>query len=409
LPTCYAVGRFRPLRPVSLEAICGIGMVIDEDSLLADGRITQRMFGGWVENPSSGEGERMSQRPRRVSETGGPIQHVIIIVKENHTFDNYFGTFPGANGVILTQAPDPTTDPPHNHEAWLRRNDPGGAVRVQYKKGDIPAYWAYAQEYTLCDNYFTDVASQSEPNHLMLIAAASPVIDNATPRRTYQAQPPYRLPSLPAALAQAGRDWRDYADTNASYFRHIAGLAGDPSNVPSTQFDRDVARGYLPAVSWVYAPDGLSEHPPFAAGSGPVVRPGMEWTVGIVSKVAASPLWARTVIFITWDDWGGWYDHVEPPNVAQWSRGGPPGVTYTGTQFRYGPRVPCLVVSPYARKGVNSTFHSHVSLVKFCLRIFNVPSFGALDAAPNDKSDDMWDCFDFSATPRLNPPSPIPA
>src|SRR5881296_2352102 len=160
------------------------------------------------------------------------VKHVIIIVKENHTFDNYFGRFPGVNGAQFPQAGDPTPDPPHDHRAWLKRNGPTGAVRLQYTQRDIPLYWAYAQKYTLCDNYFTDVASQSEPNHLMLIAADSPIIDNASPHRAYQPQPPYDLPSLPAALGAGGHDWRNYADQNASYFRHIAHLVDHPSNVP---------------------------------------------------------------------------------------------------------------------------------------------------------------------------------
>src|SRR5271166_3660633 len=133
-----------------------------------------------------------------------PLKHVIIIVKENHTFDNYFGAFPGANGVQLTAAPDPLPDPPHDHAAWLSAQSHGGGVQEQYKRNDIPTYWAYAQQYTLCDNYFTDVASQSEPNHLYLIAAASPVIDNATSHRFYQPMPPYNLDSLPATLESAG-------------------------------------------------------------------------------------------------------------------------------------------------------------------------------------------------------------
>jgi len=132
------------------------------------------------------------------------VKHVVIIVKENHTFDNYFGRFPGVNGAQFPQAGDPTPDPPHDHRAWLKRNGPTGAVRLQYTQRDIPLYWAYARKYTLCDHYFTDVASQSEPNHLMLIAADSPIIDNASPHRAYQPQPPYDLPSLPAALVQEG-------------------------------------------------------------------------------------------------------------------------------------------------------------------------------------------------------------
>ena len=136
--------------------------------------------------------------PKGGGPTASPIEHVVIVVKENHTFDNYFGTFPGAAGVALGRAADPEIpDPPHDHEAWLHRNDPApkGAVRLQYAKADIPAYWAFAQQYTLCDNYFTEIASQSEPNHLVLITAGTPLIDNSSPHRTYQPQPPFDLPS----------------------------------------------------------------------------------------------------------------------------------------------------------------------------------------------------------------------
>ena len=120
-----------------------------------------------------------------------PIEHVVIIVKENHTFDNYFGSFPGVNGEILPPAPDPPAggDPRHDHVAWLERA--AHAVKLQYGEKDIPAYFSYAKQFTLCDNYFTEVASQSEPNHLMLIAAASPIIDNASKTRTYQPQEPF--------------------------------------------------------------------------------------------------------------------------------------------------------------------------------------------------------------------------
>src|SRR5579863_5869199 len=107
-----------------------------------------------------------------------PIKTVVIIVKENHTFDNYFGTFPNADGdPTLPQAPNPPAhDPSHTHDAWLQRQT--RAVRLGYKESDIPAYFSYAREFTLCDRYFTAVAGPSTPNHLMLIAADSPVIDN---------------------------------------------------------------------------------------------------------------------------------------------------------------------------------------------------------------------------------------
>jgi phospholipase C len=346
-----------------------------------------------------------------MSETA--IEHVVIIVKENHTFDNYFGAFPGADGEAVPQAPDPIEpDPPHDHRAWLKSQVPApaggvtGGVRLGYAEADIPAYWAYAQNYVLCDHYFTDVASQSEPNHLFLIAAGSPIIDNESAHRTYQPQPPYALDSLPAALKKAGYEWRNYADAKSSYFESIEALQGDAWSVPAAQFDVDAKASDLPAVAWLYAPEGYSEHPPYGANPQPVVTKGMQWTADRVAAIASSDSWKNAAIFIVWDDWGGWYDHVAPPEKTRWSGGGPAG--YTGSQFRYGNRVPCLVVSPYARRGVISTFYSHASIVKFCVRAFGVPPWDADALKGDDSSGDMWDCFDFAAPPRLDPPPTKP-
>src|SRR5258708_8634643 len=97
----------------------------------------------------------------------GPINHVVIIVKENHGYDNYFGTYPGGNGAAMTHSPNPPPrDPDHRHAAWLSRDTT--APRVQFQQGDIPHYWSYANQFTL---YHTDVAGPSHPNHLMLIMA----------------------------------------------------------------------------------------------------------------------------------------------------------------------------------------------------------------------------------------------
>ena len=325
-----------------------------------------------------------------------PIEHVLIIVKENHTFDNYFGTFPGANGVTLPAAADPPPhDQPHDHAAWLNRAK--GAVQLQYKEADIPGYFAYARQFTLCDNYFTEVASQSAPNHLMLIAADSPLIDDPSSSRTYQPQPPFNLPSLPASLAQAGLTWGCYGP-HTTYFNDLTALRGSPHIALSAKFDTDIAAGALPNVSWLYAPGTpveLNEHPPAS------VKAGMQWSVDRVTLLGKSKYWATTAIFITWDDWGGWFDHVVPPLKDTWKGTGPgSGPSYTNTQFSYGPRVGCLVISPYSRRGISKVFHSHVSLVKFCETTFGLSALNARDAA----SDDMSDCFNFTQAP-LPPPA----
>jgi len=315
-----------------------------------------------------------------------PIQHVVLIIKENHAFDNYFGKFPGAEGdsTLAPCSDPPNVSPPHDHQTWLNRATL--AVREQYAQTNIPAYFAYASQFTLCDHFFTEVAGPSTPNHLMLIAADSPVINNPHKSDPPSLHPPFDLPSLPASLEKAGLTWRNYG---GYAFDYISSLQGNPANVTSAQFAQDAAAGNLPAVSWVYAPSGLSEHPK------DVVAQGEAWTVAQVNAIVQGGLWPSTAIFITWDDWGGWFDHVEPANVEQWS---------DGTQFRYGSRVGCLVLSPYARGGyISKALHSHVSLVKFCETTFGLPSLNARDAA----SDGMSDCFDFTQSPA-SPPSATP-
>ncbi len=332
-------------------------------------------------------------QPSNTPRSGRPIQHVVIIVKENHSFDNYFGTFPGADGdATLARAPNPPpSDPPHTHEAWLRRAT--GAVRQQYRETDIPSYFAYARQFVLCDRYFTDVAGPSTPNHLMLIAAASPVINNPHHQDPANLQPPFNLYSLPASLEKAGHTWRNYG---GYAFAFITALRGHHAHVTSQQFAVDAAAGNLPAVSWVYAPElkhnprPLSEHP---TGN---VTEGMVWTTQQVDAVVKGGLWPQTAIFITWDDWGGWYDHVDPPNVEKWT---------DGSQFRYGTRVGCVALSPYAKRGyISKALHSHVSLVKFCETTFGLAPLNARDAA----ADDMSDCFDFSQAPAPPPSSSGP-
>lgn len=308
------------------------------------------------------------------------IQHIVIIFKENHCFDNYFGTFPGANGTVMDKAQNPPTqDYNHRHSAWLKRNT--DAPRLQYNENDIPTYFEYARKFTLCDNYFTDVAGPSTPNHLMVIAADSPIIDN--PRRA-DGPPSYDIPSLPISLEKAGLTWGNYG---GYAFGDITELKGKQT-YNSDKFKSDAISGALPNVSWIFAPEGkgLSEHPKEN------ITDGMNWTVEQVNAVVQGGLWPNSVIFITWDDWGGWFDHVNPPKVETWN--------VDGTQFRYGSRVGCLVLSPYAKSGyVSKVLHSHVSLVKFCETTFGLSSLNDRDA----NADEMSDCFDFTQRP-LAPP-----
>jgi phospholipase C len=328
----------------------------------------------------------------------GSIDHVVIIVKENHTFDNYFGTFPGADGAKLAQAANPPPDDPdHRHEAWMARAA-DTAHRVQYGEADIPGYFDYARRFTLCDRYFSEVAGPSTPNHLMLICADAPIIDN--PAHLYRPQPgdAYQLHSLPSALERKGLTWGNYGGYAFSY---VAELAAHGANHTRDLFATHAQQGTLPNVSWVYGdgrPD-LSEHPRQN------VTDGMQWTVDQVKAVVAGGLWPRAAIFITWDDWGGWFDHVDPPVKEPWDsahaqRPEDANAQFDGDPFRFGSRVPCLVLGPYAKAGhVSSQENSHVSLLRFCEDTFGLAALTDRDAQSNG----MSDCFDLTQSP-LPPP-----
>jgi phospholipase C len=330
------------------------------------------------------------------------VDHVVIIVKENHTYDNYFGTFPNSEGdASLVRAPNPpNVDPNHQHQTWMIR-DQDQRYHVQYTEADIPTYFALARQYTICDHFFSEVAGPSTPSHLMLITADSPVINNPP----FSSSPTnlYDLKSFPLALQKAGLTWGNYGGYAFHYVRELAHL---PSNHNRDLFAHQAASGQLPSVSWVYG-DG---NPPYSEHPTQNVTQGSEWTGQQIQAIVDGGLWPRTVIFVTWDDWGGWYDHVLPPNIEKWDskRAQYPGDAhpeFNGQQFRYGSRVPCLVICPYALRGfVSKTQRSHISLLKFCQTLFGIPSINPrLDIA-----DDMSDCFDPTQGPLAPPKLPAP-
>ena len=232
----------------------------------------------------------------------------------------------------------------------------------------------------------------------MLICADAPVINN--PRHHYRPQPAdqYDLPSLPIALEKKDLTWGNYG---RYAFHYIADLAGHRGNHTRDLFAHHAQQGTLPTVSSVYGDGrpGLSEHPRQN------VTDGMQWTVDQVNAVVSGGLWDRVAIFITWDDWGGWAGHVEPPVKERWDHGHAQrpedaNAQFDGQSFRFGSRVPCLAVSPYAKAGhVSSQENSHVSILKFCEDTFGLGSLTDRDGQSNG----MSDCFDLTQNPLPAP------
>lgn len=347
----------------------------------------------------------LAARQRGAAGNVTPITNVIVMMLENHTFDNFFGSFPGANGVQSPQAPDPLPrDINHSHCHVVASYDNGkfdgfdAEGIVSYTQSDIPISWAYAQKFGLSDNFYTSASASSTPNHIFMIAAQCGGIFETKPSFgmtgspanclipsmsaagvPYLQYPSVDINSVPAELANAGLTWRYYNEAeiwNAPGF--ITGLAGSPNiERTSSRIITDLQKGHLATVSWV-CPTGLADdHPPHPVGQ------AENFIATVVNTAMASKYWSKLAIFITWDDWGGFYDHIDPPAVDAWG---------------LGPRVPLVVISPFAKPGyISSAQAEFSSLAKFVLTNWSLPSLGQRDALSS--TSDLMDFFDFTQTP----------
>jgi len=322
----------------------------------------------------------------------------------------------------------------HAHAAFLQMYDNGkmdGADKVQVYcstgstncpppnpqfayvyPSDVAPYFTLAETYTFADRMFQTNQGPSFPAHQFIISgtsaptATSPLFaaENTVPtasaagcaapsnvtvamidpngNESSTQYPCFEHSNLTDLLDAQSFSWRYYAPSATSIWtgpnaiQHIRfGQDWNYVIIPQTQVLTDIAGGNLAAVSWVIPGGQASDHPAGNNGSGP------SWVASIVNAVGKSPYWANTAIFITWDDWGGWYDHVAPPVI---------------NSYEYGFRVPLIVVSPYAKPAyISHVTHDFGSILKFIEKTYNLPSLGYADA----QADDLSDCFNFGQTP----------
>jgi phospholipase C len=358
------------------------------------------------------------------------IRHVIVIMQENRSFDSYFGTFPGADGIPMHKG-KPTVCVPyprnrtciepyadHNdvnfggpHGMFAARTDiahgkmngferalqgassrcsdvnnpicalarsvsrKGGDVMGYHTGSDLPNYWTYARNFVLQDRMFEPNASWSLPEHLFQVSEWSAYCTQHN--RPFSCRNALESPTGPEPRAGLPLRVPIYAWTDLTYLLHRAGVswgyyvangsepdcenddrlscapvkqnARTPSiwnplpnfdtvrndhqlrNIqPLDHFYTAAKNGQLPAMSWVVPSQAVSEHPNSS------IRAGMAYVTGLVNAVMQSPDWSSSAIFLAWDDWGGFYDHVVPPRVDK---------------NGYGLRVPAIVISPYAKTG----------------------------------------------------------
>ncbi|HZT95502.1 MAG TPA: alkaline phosphatase family protein [Chloroflexota bacterium] len=371
------------------------------------------------------------------------IQHIVIIDKENRSFDSMFGRFPGADGATTGKLPSGKVvplihQPDHlmldidhgygaavtgvNHGAMNGFSRLLGAIQSgrdmslsQFHAGDIPGYWEYAKRYTLADHFFATIMGASFPNHLVTVASTSEnVVDNpidnskhawgcdsgrytevhAVDPRTGASsyvRPCFNIASLPQSLQRAGVSWKYYApaEFHSGYIwssldaiRNIRYSRLWKSNVvPPHDFYVDAGLGHLPSVSWLVAPEAQSDHPPYS------ICVGENWTEHAINSVMRGPDWSSTVIVLAWDDFGGFYDHVAPPRLS-----------YDG----FGPRVPGIIISPYSRPGyVDHATYDFNSILRFIEQRFNIAPLTLADASARS----ILGALNLSQTPLA--PAPI--
>jgi phospholipase C len=433
------------------------------------------------------------------------IKHVIIIMQENRSFDSYFGTYPGAdgipahNGVPTVCVPNPSggcTRPYHdladvngggphaegNAVADVNGGQMNGFIKERDKArssckiltdpacagtrtpdvmgyhtaAEIPNYWTYAKDFALDDHMFEPVKSWSLPDHLYMVSAWSAKCKNRSPMSCVtDIVGPYGVNKFQKAVDQelrTGKTDIDFAWTDITwllYAHHVswnyfvqAGIQPDCDNDAAETCDavkqnvetpgiwdplplfgdvksdnqlhnirtlgsyfHKAKTGTLPAVSWIVPSGADSDHPPAS------VHWGQAYVTALINAAMKSPDWDSTAIFLSWDDWGGFYDHVVPPAVDQQG---------------YGLRVPGLVISPYARRGyIDHQTLSSDAYLKFIEDDFlggarlNPKTDGRPDRRPDVREDEpilgnMAEDFNFNQAPRppvllaTNPPTDSP-
>jgi phospholipase C len=313
-------------------------------------------------------------------------------MRENRSFDHYFGRYPGADGLpagapVTPASRDCIADPPHDEQAVQAAAASGGfaapAAHIVFSEREVPLAWTLARRFTLCDRYFASVLGPTFVNRLFSIAA-SPGGFSDNPGQIDPALLP--RPSIVDRLDTAGVTWACYLanvpDARYNPVAYYPEREADPrANRTFADFLADAASGRLPAVSWVVPEDPLTEHPT----SPP--QWGQRFAALAVRALAAGPVWRDTALVLNYDESGGFYDHIPPPAGR-------------------GYRVPCTVVSPFARPGhVSHAVYDHASALALVERTFGLAPLGPRDAAASP----LEDCFDFAHPtwdPVVFPPSP---
>jgi hypothetical protein len=309
------------------------------------------------------------------------------MVQENHTVDCYLRGLAPYGGNVATGWPvahnPPSSDPPHDRKAyfnWLTGASTG--EHVQFDTVSLLPYYLYlALTGATLENHCAQFGTNSTANHLVIVGGQSPTLVNPS------GEPQWDLPSVLGLAQDNGVPWRAYAASGDYPVAFYTQLKGSTDVVPSSQFIADASAGSLPSLVMLWHNSPLDEHPPAD------VTVGMNAIWQAVDAVVQSGGWDETVFMLTWDDWGGYDDHVKTPVLEY---------TPDNVQLAYGPRVPLLMFGGYVRPGIDSRWCGHASIPKTAIDLLGLPAVGVprVDEAPT-----LADLVDPARTPTAAPPA----
>ena len=375
------------------------------------------------------------------TDTMPQIEHILVLMMENHSYDNYLGMLgrgpgqtPRGDGFTLGAGGLPTASNPtgtgstqhafrmptdcqldgHPGQEWTTSHDqfdngandgfvtsPSGPVSMGYWTGDdLPFYYSLANTFPIADRWFCSVMGQTDPNRRYLLAATSAgMVDDVVGE--FPTQPPNG--TIFDRLDQYGISWRDYYHLSSSPTTGV--YLDDPSNsspnlVSVDAFFTDAAAGTLPGFAII--------DPQFDTGSeeNPQdIAQGEAFAAQVVNAVLSSPSWGSTLLVWLYDEHGGYYDHVPPPAAIAPDAIAPilpPGASAYDGFARYGFRVPAAVISPFSRPDyVSSAVYDHTSILAMVERKWNLPALTLRDANAND----LTDFIDLSVPGFAEPPT----
>lgn len=351
------------------------------------------------------------------AQTTTPIKHVVVIMMENHSFDNIFGLYPTMNtsspnslmaslqkpedvlnvsqdtAQALHQVPNGTYATANPDESVYLQDWNNGKMNgfsnsgtqsmTYYSSSQLAVEWDWAEEYAIGDRYFSSCMCQTNPNRLFSLSGYAAEL-------TYDDGPPPYIPvnqTIFSELSQNGISWSYYLkDPSIDNFplNYFSGIKSYSQNINSwSDFGNSLQNGTLPSVSWVMPVGGGA----YGVDQHPIdnMTEGQTWLLGIVNEVMSSPYWNSTAIFVTYDEGGGYYDQVSPPIVD-------------GVQLGF--RVPLFLISPFAKENyVSHTIMNHASILAFIDYNWQLPALNQF-VADSSLPIDMFD-FSQARTPMI--------